>query len=665
MSKTRWGALLAATLFACALPAVAQAEQCPNEQLRREDNSTQLPECRAYELVSPPLKQGAAIYGMEAVLTAPSGERALYGSTGAFADAPGAPVINNYVASRGPSGWSSRAVEAPQANEGVILGVPTQGVSEDLTGALQSSALVLTPGAVRGQGNIYVSNPTTGARTFVGTSGGRYAFREFGSDIYSTYVGGSSDFSHVVFSYPFALLPGSVEGATNLYDWTGGALRLVNYLPDGTLATGVSTFGRVGEGHSISSDGSEIFFDAEGALYVREDDARTIPISVSRRADASSAPQEGTFVGASADGSTVYFTSYANLVEGPETITPKLYRYDLNTGQLTTPVSTSAEVEGVLRVSDDGSYVYFTALGALTPGATQAQFGSPNTYVWHEGQGIKLIAPGGPRLEGQVSPNGLHFAFVTAQQLTSFHCSACSLLYDYDYASGSIRCVSCNPTGAPPSAPVDFAPMREVVGSALDAYRSRSVLDDGKVFFDTQDSLLPQDTNGQYDVYEWQDGQLALLSGGTAGEGSFFSDASPDGANVFFKTGQALVGQDIDTATDVYDARVDGGFPAPALAPPCSGTSCQGTPPAPPIFATPPSETFAGVGNFEPASKPRSKTEPARAKTQKLAAALKLCRKRKRLQQRAACETRTRKAYGKPAGKRGKTSSTKSDRRGK
>jgi hypothetical protein len=653
-SKIRWGALLVAMLLsACALPAVAQAEQCPNEQLRREDNSLRLPECRAYEMVSPTSKNGAAIYWNEPVLTTPSGERALYGSTGAFAEAPSAPVINHYIASRGPSGWSSKAVEVPQANEAVVLGVPAQGVSEDLTGVLQSSTLALTPGAVKGQGNIYLSNSLTGSLTFIGTSAGHNAFGAFGSQIYSTYVGSTPDFSHVVFVYSYALMPGSIEGAQNIYDWTGGALHLVNYLPDGTLATGISTFGRVGEeAHSVSTDGSRIFFGAEGALYVREGGTRTIPISVSQRAGASSAPQEGVFAGASANGSKVYFTSWANLVEGPETGDDKLYRYDMETGQLTAPVPTSAEVGGVLRVSEDGSYVYFTALAALTPGSTEAQFGAPNTYVWHEGEGIKLVAPGAAHLEGgQVSPNGLHFAFVAGQQL-----------YDYDYATSSVRCVSCDPTGPEPNAPVDFAPTRVV--TPLDDYRSRSVLDDGRIFFDTTEPLVPQDTNGEHDVYEWQDGQLTLLSGGTAAEGSYFSDASPDGTNVFFKTGQELVGEDIDAATDVYDARVDGGFPAPPVTPPCTGTGCQGTPPTPPIFATPPSETFAGVGNFESAPKPRSKPKPA-ARAEKLAAALKQCRRHRRKRQRATCETRARESYGKTAGRRGKTGSDKGDRRGK
>jgi hypothetical protein len=663
--KTPWGALLVAMLLsACALPAVAQAEQCPNEQLRREDNSVQLPECRAYEMISPPFKNGAAIVGVEPTLSASSGERVFYGSTGAFADAPAAPVINNYVAGRGPSGWSTKPVELPQANEGVILGVPTQGVSEDLTKAFQGSTQALTPGAGQRQGNIYVNDVDTGALTFVGTSAAPNAFNDFGSQIYSTYVGGTSDFSNIVFLYSHALMPGSFEGEQNLYDWTDGTLHLVNYLPDGTLATGIRTYGRLYPGeysHSVSNDGSKIFFNIGEGLYVREDNARTIPISVSQRAGASSTPQQAEFVGASADGSVVYFKSFINLTEGPETNGQRLYRYDLDTGKLTAPVPTSAEVEGVIRISEDGSYVYFTALAALTPGTTQQQFGSPNTYVWHEGQGIKFIGHGVGG--GQVSPNGLHFAFVSTQQLTSFPCSECSLLYDYDYATGSIRCVSCNPTGAPPSSPVDFAPSRNV--TALDDYPTRSVLDDGTIFFDTKDSLVPQDTNGQSDVYEWKNGQLTLLSGGTSEAASYFSDASPDGKNVFFKTGQPLVGQDIDKATDLYDARVDGGFPAPAVTPPCTGTGCQGTPPAPPIFATPPSETFAGVGNFEAAPKPTSKPKPAATKAQKLAAALKLCRRHKPKKQRAVCETRARKAYGKTAGKGGKKSSTKSDRRGK
>jgi hypothetical protein len=42
--------------------------------------------------------------------------------------------------------------------------------------------------------------------------------------------------------------------------------------------------------------------------------------------------------------------------------------------------------------------------------------------------------------------------------------------------------------------------------------------DDGSyVFFDTDDALVPQDTNGTQDVYEWEDGHVYLISGGCVG----------------------------------------------------------------------------------------------------------------------------------------------------
>jgi hypothetical protein len=70
------------------------------------------------------------------------------------------------------------------------------------------------------------------------------------------------------------------------------------------------------------------------------------------------------------------------------------------------------------------------------------------------------------------------------------------------------------------------------------------------------------------------------------------TDAS--GGDVFFSTVDRLVGQDVDTNFDVYDARIDGGFPAPAASESCSGEACQGALSATPALLSPGSEFQAG-----------------------------------------------------------------------
>jgi hypothetical protein len=145
----------------------------------------------------------------------------------------------------------------------------------------------------------------------------------------------------------------------------------------------------------------------------------------------------------------------------------------------------------------------------------------------------------------------------------------------------------------------------------------RVVSEDGKVFFNSAEQLTPEapeptlETNPyegfQKNVYEFENGHVYLISAKAKVVG-----LTPDGNNVFFDTVSQLLPQDGDGTVDVYDARVDGGFPALAT-PACSGTSCQGVPAAPPVFATPPSVTFTGVGNFpQPSSKATVKSGKAK-----------------------------------------------------
>jgi hypothetical protein len=97
------------------------------------------------------------------------------------------------------------------------------------------------------------------------------------------------------------------------------------------------------------------------------------------------------------------------------------------------------------------------------------------------------------------------------------------------------------------------------------------------VFFDTTNRLLAADHNGARDVYAYQNGHLQLISPGNEDFDAFFVDASNDGSDVFFQTDQGLVGQDTDGESDVYDARIGGGFASQNPPPPpgaCAGAEC-------------------------------------------------------------------------------------------
>jgi hypothetical protein len=363
----------------------------------------------------------------------------------------------------------------------------------------------------------------------------------------------------------------------------------------------------------------------------------------------------------------------------------------------------------VMGIGGDGAYVYFAAEGALAPGALA---GASNLYLYHEGQ-ISFIADeghsnlaGNPKLgelrepfdsnavwtagnvhnqgallsgpaEGQrsasVSADGRTLMFTSPTSLTGYDNAEHIEIYLYSASSGRLTCVSCNPSGRPASDdailylyafegsinPPDLSPASE----------PRFLSEDGsRVFFETEEALVPQDVNGQMDVYEWEregagscpasrsEGCLFLISSGTSTEPSLFAGASATGADVFFFTRQPLVGQDSDELVDLYDARVGGGLATQnpsASVTPCLGEACRPAQTPAPALGVPVSQVFSGSGNLappvesKPATKPKSKSL---TRAQRLANALKACG-RKPKKKRAACAAQARKKYAVKAAK--------------
>ncbi len=416
------------------------------------------------------------------------------------------------------------------------------------------------------------------------------------------------------------------------------------------------------------------------------------------------------------NGSKVFFTgAQAGLVSGDADATNALYECELPGDAGATPApsgkvnacptlkaisvtgtSAGASVQSVVSVSEEGSRVYYIATGVVTsaPPNSQgqtAQAGKDNLYVYepdpaHPGQyrtAFIATLPTSSLQGAQITPNGEYLVFTTAADLTPDDTSTAAQVFRYDANDSELIRVSVgqngfNANGNTTGAPASLAPLSE---DAL-GRRGITVSEDGAyVVFESPVALTPRAALNEVklgtgpsgeaiyaqNVYEWHDGNVSLISDGTdtrQNTGLIGMDAS--GQNVFFTTADKLVGQDVDESVDVYDARIDGGFPAPKVAAGCSGEACQGP------LSSPISSPLVGsggapaVGNLVPGSTSfpppaESKPKPL-TRAQKLTKALKQCKKNSSKKKRLACEKEARKKDGAKAKKKSKRSTKKTKR---
>jgi hypothetical protein len=251
----------------------------------------------------------------------------------------------------------------------------------------------------------------------------------------------------------------------------------------------------------------------------------------------------------------------------------------------------------------------------------------------------------------RVTPDGMHAAFMSTAPLTGEENADAQSgepdaeVFLYDAESGQLSCASCLATGQRPAGrelrpfasasggqPSGVWAASQIPGYPTQLHGTRVLSADGRrLFFESFQALVGGDTNGKQDVYEWEapgdggdptdtctesssayrpanDGCISLISSGTSGIDSEFLDASTNGSDVFFTTNSSLVSTD-PGLIDVYDARVQGGFPAPAPpTPPCQGEACQNPAPPPPVDPAPASSSFHGPGDVR--EKPRLKRCP-------------------------------------------------------
>ncbi len=655
---------------------------CPNEQYRT-GFSANLPDCRAYELVTPPSEtstqpdphQGFSLLENHAAV---DGGRMAYWAIDILPES--STGGENYLSTRGADGWSSEDIIPLQSYTGLSCtkisshnteadkieaysADLSEGVLHDNGGTIEEGCQAepqdVVPGEPEGYENLLLRDNDTGFYQLLNAppAGVEPANAHFQA--------ASSDLSHVVFTEHAQLTSGAPGGDEDLYDWSAGTLRLVTVLPNGTptagsLAAPPTGSLLVGTGsfptHVLSADGSHVFFTANGDLYARVNGESTVQLDASQ---AGGKGGGGHFVYASASGAKAFFTDDASAGLTGDTVPgsgTNLYEYDLEDGTLTdlTPVA-SPQLERVTGASEDGSHIYFAADGVLSGSQPNehgetAQSGQRNLYLWDGGTATFIAAlahQGGFTTEERVSPNGKFLAFVSARSLTGYVNGFSTQIFLYNADSGRLECTSCNPTG---EAATSSAALEPVYSAGNPHY----LTDSGRLFFDTTESLLPSDTNGQQDVYEYENGELHLISTGTSSSESTILDMSESGNDVFFLTRQKLVPQDTDEeAHEIYDARVGGGFAAPSSPPSCTTADACRTPvsPQPAIYGAPSSQTFSGAGNLV-ARTPVAVKPKGLTRAQRLARAVRSCRKRYRHSEkrRVACERKARKTYGR-AGK--------------
>lgn len=626
-----------------ASPAASAA--CPNEALRTGASSS-LPDCRAYELVTP-TAAGQLLTGIEFTgsidmfdtdTVGVTGSSFLFGTNGAtFLNPPG-----------GGGGLGHEVWEAVRAADG-------WGIARHLPPAPEE-AVIKKPGGVDAR-HEYIF-------THVGPAGASLPKGEFGSLFFgrgADYLGGpdgrfsltgcgslgcepyaqgryiSPGGGHVIFSTGATALQSAwCEGVTSkyckvnqlepeaaptgtgaIYDRpaTGGPTQVISLLPgDNPPAAGEDAFYQ-----GASADGSSAAFTIAGVLYARVENEKTEQVT--------SAP--ATYGGFSADGRYLFYLNAGNI-----------HRFDTEDGS-DQEVNSSGDA-AMMNVSEDGSHVYFISPSQLD--GPEGTAGQPNVYLWAGGatQFVATVLPSdlegvpalgkwaaavrsgansgtgqsGPGVEAsRTTPDGGVMIFESAAELAGYQTAGHVEIYRYE-EGGSIRCVSCNAFASPAIA--DARLQSAAVGSR--AILNNLSSDGSRVFFETSEALVEADAdNGINDSYEWHlvpgiaaEPELGLISSGQShdylpGNPEAALNQNPlmgiskDGSNVFFSSTDALVpGAGLGGTVEIYDARIDGGFPQPPVPEPCLGEACRPPLTPPPALGSAASALLQGAGNPRP-----------------------------------------------------------------
>jgi hypothetical protein len=408
---------------------------CSNDRFRTGP-SAKLPDCRAYEQVTPADKFGSDANGTPySVQASPAGDGITFYTLAGFPGGESLQEFNVFLSRFAGGKWSTAGLNPPTSygERGIV-----RAWTSDLRLSFASDVSFDTPDF-----SLVMRDNAEGSSTFLIPPGS--GFRILSANRGFKLAGAFDNGSKVVFGAngEVPITSGPAPQTTTvqnvyLYDRGTGELTLAGLLPDsacgnppcvpaGGSEPPAAFESYFQDGHAVSQSGDIYFTDRETRqLYLRHDaagpGATTLPVSASERTDcADQDPCSGTpepdpagtfaptFMGATPDGAHAFFKSEEKLTDDASTAsgTEDLYRYDAGAlaGQHLTDLVPGAEAVGVLGYSDNGDYVYFAANADLDDGGqavsgncagTVASFsGSCSVYLWQADGAAACASAGG------------------------------------------------------------------------------------------------------------------------------------------------------------------------------------------------------------------------------------------------------------------------------
>ncbi len=395
---------------------VANARATPcNETLRSALNSTLLPDCRAYEMVSPVYKEGYPLF-VQSYST--NGETAILYTLASLANDPGSSeqlvVSGVYSATRTSTGWEMTPLNAPLSE--FVGQIPVLQAEEADRGETlwEQHEPQQSPAHV----DLYARSPS-GDYSMIGPLNPHESTTieepnnviQSDPTLFDHPAATTDDYGHVILEANFSVarwpFDKTVGGDSHsLYEYSGtgneeprlvaveggqNSTRLIGVC-GATLGAGVGSES-VDAFNALSADGEKVFFTVapssacneapappQAEIYERERgataSAKTVHVSASECKQECGAEESGkNFEGASEGGDRVFFTSTqkltnnavngtasGNAAEGSEceeTVSREggcnLYEY--HASHLT--LIAGGEVLGVVGVAEDGSHIYF------------------------------------------------------------------------------------------------------------------------------------------------------------------------------------------------------------------------------------------------------------------------------------------------------------------